>query len=91
MTANPKNTWTQLKEQLAVRFSDVTDAQMAHSILRQITQNQGESIQSKMISNDQELIQSDPTSCPQNQKQDVLIFKSTIYTIFSKMCLLRIL
>ena len=24
--------------------------------------------QSKMISNDQELIQSDPTSCPQNQK-----------------------
>ena len=25
-------------------------------------------IQSKKISNDQELIQSDPTSCPQNQK-----------------------
>ena len=25
-------------------------------------------IESKMISNDQELIQSDPTSCPQNQK-----------------------
>ena len=24
--------------------------------------------QSKKISNDQELIQSDPTSCPQNQK-----------------------
>ena len=27
-----------------------------------------EPLQSKMISNDQELIQSDPTSCPQNQK-----------------------
>ena len=26
------------------------------------------SIQSKKISNDQELIQSDPISCPQNQK-----------------------
>ena len=26
------------------------------------------SLQSKKISNDQELIQSDPTSCPQNQK-----------------------
>ena len=26
------------------------------------------STQSKKISNDQELIQSDPTSCPQNQK-----------------------
>ena len=26
------------------------------------------SIESKKISNDQELIQSDPTSCPQNQK-----------------------
>ena len=25
-------------------------------------------LQSKKISNDQELIQSDPTSCPQNQK-----------------------
>ena len=25
-------------------------------------------VRSKMISNDQELIQSDPTSCPQNQK-----------------------
>ena len=25
-------------------------------------------MKSKMISNDQELIQSDPTSCPQNQK-----------------------
>ena len=27
-------------------------------------------IQSKKISNDQELIQSDPTSCPQNQKEN---------------------
>ena len=26
------------------------------------------SMESKMISNDQELIQLDPTSCPQNQK-----------------------
>ena len=28
----------------------------------------GEDLKSKKISNDQELIQSDPTSCPQNQK-----------------------
>ena len=27
-------------------------------------------IKSKKISNDQELIQSDPTSCPQNQKEN---------------------
>ena len=27
-------------------------------------------MQSKMISNDQELIQSDPTSCPQNQQEN---------------------
>ena len=45
MTANPDNTWAQLKEQLAVRFSDVTDAQMAHSLLRRVKQKQGESIQ----------------------------------------------
>ena len=45
MTANPDNTWAQLKEQLAVRFSDVTDAQMALSLLRRVKQKQGESIQ----------------------------------------------
>ena len=28
------------------------------------------SVQSKKISNDQELIQSDPTPCPQNQKRN---------------------
>ena len=45
MTANPDNAWAQLKEQLAVRFSDVTDAQMALSLLRRVKQKQGESIQ----------------------------------------------
>ena len=45
MTANPDNTWAQLKEQLAVRFSDVTDAQMALSLLRRVKQKQVESIQ----------------------------------------------
>ena len=32
---------------------------------------------SKKISNDQEVIQSDPTSCPQNQKGNNLIHKLT--------------
>ena len=37
-------------------------------------------IQSKKISNDQELIQSDPISCPQNQKGNNLIHKlTTVY------------
>ena len=45
MAANPNNTWEQLKEQLAVRFSDVTDAQMALSLLRRVRQKQGETIQ----------------------------------------------
>ena len=36
---------------------------------RDITEEETEAaLQSKKISNDQELIQSDPTSCPQNQK-----------------------
>ena len=34
-------------------------------------------VQSKKISNDQELIQSDPTSCPQNQKGNNKIHKLT--------------
>ena len=33
--------------------------------------------ESKMISNDQELTQSDPTSCPQNQKGNNSIHKLT--------------
>ena len=44
-TANPDKTCAQLKEQHAVRFSDVTDAQMAFSLLRRVKQKQGESIQ----------------------------------------------
>ena len=45
MTANTNNTWAQLKEQLAVRFLDVTDAQMALSLLRRVKQKRGETIQ----------------------------------------------
>ena len=44
MTANPDRTWEQLKQQFAVRFSDVTDAQMALSLLRNCKQKAGESI-----------------------------------------------
>ena len=33
-----------------------------------LKKNQISTVQSKKISNDQELIQSDPISCPQNQK-----------------------
>ena len=41
--------------------------------------------QSKKISNDQELIQSDPTSCPQNQKGNNKIHKLTaVYERFSR-------
>lgn len=45
MHANPNNTWDQLKRQLSVRFSDVTDPQYALSLLRQIKQKPGENIQ----------------------------------------------
>ena len=43
--ANRDNTWQQLKEQLSVRFSDVTDRQMALSLLRSVKQKTGETIQ----------------------------------------------
>ena len=42
--ANPQNTWDQMKEQLSIRFSDVTDAQIALSLLRQTRQTSGETI-----------------------------------------------
>ena len=45
MQANADHTWDQMKQQLATRFSDVTDAQMALSLLRQVRQKQGETIQ----------------------------------------------
>ena len=44
MTANPNNTWDQIKEQLSVRFSDVADAQMALSLLRQTRHKACESV-----------------------------------------------
>ena len=45
MQANVAHTWAQMKAQLAVRFSDVTDNQMALSLLRQVRQKAGENIQ----------------------------------------------
>ena len=45
MQANAGHTWDQMRTQLAVRFSDVTDAQMALSLLRQVRQKAGETIQ----------------------------------------------
>ena len=42
--ANPNNTFEQMKTQLSVRFSDVTDAQMALSLLRQTRQSKVETI-----------------------------------------------
>ena len=45
MQANAGHTWDQMRAQLAIRFSDVTDAQMALSLLRQVKQKQGETIQ----------------------------------------------
>ena len=42
MQANAGHTWDQMRAQLAIRFSDVTDVQMALSLLRQVKQKQGE-------------------------------------------------
>ena len=41
---------------------------------------------SKKISNDQELIQSDPTSCPQNQKgnNSTLVWVSSMQKMFNR-------
>ena len=45
MQANAGHTWDQMRTQLAVRFSDLTDAQIALSLLRQVKQKAGEIIQ----------------------------------------------
>ena len=45
MTANPQNTWEQLKRQLSVTFSEVTDPQHTLSLQRKIRQTSGENIQ----------------------------------------------
>lgn len=44
MQANQHQPWNHLKQQLAVRFSDVMDAQMALSLLRNCKQRPGENI-----------------------------------------------
>ena len=45
MQANEQNTWEQLKQQLALRFSDVTNPQIALTMLRSVKQKVGENIQ----------------------------------------------
>ena len=50
--------WRLFGEEMYVRRTEDIDS-VRHSVLP---------IKSKKINNDQELIQSDPTSCPQNQK-----------------------
>ena len=44
MNVNAACTWAQLKQQSAIKFSDVTNPQMALSMLRRVKQKQGESI-----------------------------------------------
>ena len=41
MQANAGHTWDQIRAQLAIRFSNVPDAQIALSLLRQVKKNQG--------------------------------------------------
>ena len=45
MQAYAGHMWDQMGTKLAVRFSDVTDVQMAISLLRQVRQKTGETIQ----------------------------------------------
>ena len=52
-----------------VEETDFQGPEETQYLNRDITEEETEAaLQSKKISNDQELIQSDPTSCPQNQK-----------------------
>lgn len=43
--SNPSHTWLQIKQALALRFSDVTDPYVAMTMLRKIKQNVGENVQ----------------------------------------------
>ena len=45
MEAFPQSTWAELKTELAIKFSDVTDSRYALSLLRSIRQKPGENIQ----------------------------------------------
>ena len=41
---NPAGTWDDLKTQLVLHFSEITDAEHAHALLRKIKQSQGEKV-----------------------------------------------
>ena len=65
LTDEVSKTFNTSKYQLAKiekRLNEIKDSD------KYIHKKESKNLQSKMISNDQELIQSDPTSCPQNQK-----------------------
>ena len=57
-----------LKVNVKIMPSSGEDIEMSALIEERNVVNNSERQHSKKISNDQELIQSDPTSCPQNQK-----------------------
>ena len=63
ITAEPKYKYRQQEPQQKYRLETVSI-----KILGGLNRFYGTQPPSKKISNDQELIQSDPTSCPQNQK-----------------------
>ena len=66
----PETTQLDTNRNACVRFHSYI-AKYIKSEMRKESVNDvqiGEDLKSKKISNDQELIQSDPTSCPQNQK-----------------------
>ena len=55
-------------EKETLHFQKTLDQKSLISTLALLTRYMQVNYQSKKISNDQELIQSDPTSCPKNQK-----------------------
>ena len=45
ITANPNNTWNQLKNELSARFSEIQDSKHAFTLLRQTKQKPSETVQ----------------------------------------------
>ena len=90
--ANPNNTWDQLKNELAARFSEIQDSQHAFTMLRQTKQKSGETVQiyaERLFSLAQEAFASQQGGLAAVENQMIGFFVDGLMYDYLKMKILR--
>ena len=92
ITANPNNTWDQLKDELSARFSEIQDSQHAFTLLRQVKQSRTETVQvyaEKLYALAQEAFSTQQGGLAAVENQMIGFFTDGLYHDFLKMKVMR--